>query len=89
MTDKQLAILLEQMANQLDSMADTIAEVIYDGAQEMVPVWVGEGEKPDFALTFGPNWDQQPKGEYIAVTIVTDYAELLRNQVKNLRDTTK
>lgn len=46
MTDKQLALLLRNIAIRVQVLADEVSSLIETGPREFKRIWIGEGEEP-------------------------------------------
>ena len=93
MTNEQLKILLESQAQLLEKAIEKSAELMPVSAErEMVTTYVGpeftkEPSIKNMNQNINPqNWEEQPKGRYLALIPMYDHLELLRVHIMNLMD---
>lgn len=87
MTDKQFAIFLRQLAHRVRTLADEIEPLIETGEMETERVWIGEGERPIFAIDTRrnnpANWSDRDIRP-MAVSRVLAFADDLLSEAESL-----
>lgn len=95
MTDKQLALLLNKIADLVEDLASEVDDLITDGERKKALVWIGEGPRPilgDIAYqiadekTRTKKWEWRDTDQFCAVDLILGFAEKLRNDANVLAE---
>lgn len=90
MTNKQLAVMLDMIATEIERLASDVSPLIIDGKRIAKRVWVGEGPEP--IIDFGPaistkGYEYQEAGDFAAVVMIADFAKTVRHRADFLATT--
>lgn len=77
-------MILNMLYDDAIKLAGEIEGDIESGSRELVPVYIGEGDKPIFCnpLTHPELFQTLPQGDYLAVVKIKQYAERLNSLIE-------